>query len=156
MRKGVCMDNQMKSGSGSRMKNVFKVSTLLILGAVLVIYSLLLFTGNVGEKTVAKPQKSSDPKEIKSANKKIESILVDDKYGIIKNYEEKKDYLEIMVDKNKWRKLKLKQKKSLVKDLSQARGAIGLKQDIRVIDAESFVEYASFENNRFTLGELDF
>jgi hypothetical protein len=40
--------------------------------------------------------------------------------------------------------------------MAAARATLGLIRNIKVIDAKSSNEYASFENNRVTLDELDF
>ncbi len=146
------MERRDQACASSGIKNIFKLGLLLILGVILFVSLIVLFS----QESAPPPQKSTDPSEIKTANKAIEDILVKNKYGLIKEHEEKKNYLEIKVDKKLWKRLSIKKKKSFVTDLAKARATIGLRPDIRVIDYKSAVEYASFENNRMTLAELDF
>jgi len=145
------MERMDQACGGNGMKNIFKLGLLIVLGIVLIISVIILFS----QESVPPPQRSTDPDEIKTANKTIENILEKNQYGVIKKHEGKKTYLEIKVDKDSWKRLSIREKKAFIKDLADARATIGLNPSIKVIDYESSVEYASFENNRVTLAEFD-
>ncbi len=149
------MERQDQVCANSGFKNVFKLILLIILGVVLLVYLLLLSTGNIGKEDTSL-RKSSDPREIKAAREKIKRILDRDSYGIVKSYEEKKTYLEIKVEKDSWKDLSSNKKRSFVEGLAHARAITGLRPEIKVVDSRSAVEYALFENNRVTFPELDF
>ncbi len=139
-----------------RPKIILKLSLVIIIGIVVFIYTILILKGDFAKAPSTAPVKSTDPIELKAANKKIETLLTNNKYGFIKEYKEKDGYLEIKIVNMSWKKLGLKAKKSFLKDLAYSRGAIGLNPNIKVIDYKSSIEYASFENNRVALAELDF
>ncbi len=149
------MERQDQVCANSGFKNVFKLILLIILGVVLLVYLLLLSTGNIGKEDTSL-RKSSDPRKIKAAREKIKRILDRDSYGIVKSYEEKKTYLEIKVEKDSWKDLSSNKKRSFVEGLAHARAITGLRPEIKVVDSRSAVEYALFENNRVTFPELDF
>ncbi|MBF0538561.1 MAG: hypothetical protein HQL03_09955 [Nitrospirae bacterium] len=142
------------SGKGMNM-DVIKISAILILGLVIVVYSALLFTGGLG-KEVGTRKKSADPKEIEAANKVIETLLSKNPTGVVKEYAETNDYLKIKVVSDIWKKQNAKEKKEFLTTLSHARSDLGLSPNLKIVDSKSAVEYASFENNRPTLSEIDF
>ncbi len=148
------MSGDSQQNTGSNFKNVIKIGIILILGLILFIYSIILFTGEVGKDTSKHIKKSTDPQEIKIANETIKKNLTNNKY--IHEYQEKEKYLEIKVYGKLWRKINIKEKKTFIKELANARSTIGKNPAIRVIDYKSLIEYASYENNRVNLAELDF
>ncbi|MBF0343372.1 MAG: hypothetical protein HQL06_03990 [Nitrospirae bacterium] len=143
-----------KSGKGINM-DLIKFSTVIILGLVIIVYSILLFTGGIGKQTVI-IKKSNDPREIEAANKTVDTLLVNNTTGVVKEFSEINNYLKIKVDGSVWKKKSSKEKKEFLANLAQARAALGLSPYLKIVDYKSSIEYASFENNRPSLSETDF
>ncbi|KJU86408.1 hypothetical protein MBAV_001398 [Candidatus Magnetobacterium bavaricum] len=144
------------SASGKGMNtDVIKIMAILVLGLVIVVYSILLFTGGLG-KEVTTIKKATNPKEIEAANKVIEALLLNNPTGVVKEYTEATNYLKIKVASDIWKKKKANEKKEFLTNLSHARSALGLSPNLKIVDSKSAVEYASFENNRPTLSDIDF
>ncbi len=152
------MENQNSSASchNNKGSNILKFGVLVFLGIILFAYSLFLATGNVGKVTDNKPAKSTDRQVIEEAKETLEKNLDHNSYGFIKEYKDKENYLEVKVIGSAWKKLAIKDKKTFLKDVADARSSLGFYPNISVIDHKSSVEFASFENNRVTLAELDF
>jgi hypothetical protein len=138
-------------------KTSFKLAVLFVLGILLLIsLTLLIYKSHSNKKrSAAYPTKSSDPKEIKEAERILESLLIDDKFNCIKVYRETGGYLEIKVEGSSWRDLSIKNKKAFLKDLTSARTTLGLIPDVKVIDYRSSIELASSEHGRVILGEVE-
>ncbi|MBF0337589.1 MAG: hypothetical protein HQL05_07110 [Nitrospirae bacterium] len=142
------------SGKGINM-NIIKITAILFLGLVIVVYSILLFTGGLGKEVVT-IKKATDPKEIEAANKVIETLLLNNTTGVVTEYTEADNYLRIKVARDIWKKKKASEKKEFLTTLSHARSTLGLTPNLKIVDNKSTAEYASFENNRPTLSETDF
>ena len=149
------MDGGFKD-NGLKVKNVTKISILLLLAFVVIIYAVLLFSGVLGKKIPETPAKSTDPQALSRAKAVIDDILVKNKVGFVKEYAETGNYLTLKVDREGWKSYSIQDKKKFLSEMAAARATLGLIRNIKVIDAKSSNEYASFENNRVTLDELDF
>jgi hypothetical protein len=141
---------------GAKVKNVTKMSILLVLALVVILYSVLLFSGMLGKKTSEIPVKSADPQALNRARAVMDDILTKNKAGFVKEYVEAGGYLTLKVDRAGWKSISIKDKKKFLGEMASARATLGLSRNIKVIDARTSTEYASFENNRATLDELDF
>ncbi|MBF0338416.1 MAG: hypothetical protein HQL05_11355 [Nitrospirae bacterium] len=142
------------SGKGMNI-TIIKITAILFLGLVIIVYSILLFTGGLG-KEVSRIKKATDPKEIEAANKVIEALLLNNPTGVVKEYAEADNYLKIKVAGDIWKKKKANERKEFLTTLSHARSALGLSPNLKIVDSKSAVEYASFENNRPTLSDIEF
>ncbi|KJR42955.1 hypothetical protein MCHI_001158 [Candidatus Magnetoovum chiemensis] len=139
-----------------RAKYSIVFAIFMLAGMIIFILALLSFT---------KAFNSSKKKQQAEAVKKAESqeqakhnldILLGDKYkGLVVTANDGQQYYEILVDKEVWKTLKIKQKKKLLDDISNARKRLGLNYNIKIIDAKTGAEYGSFENDRISLVELD-
>jgi hypothetical protein len=138
-------------------KNALKLSILIAIGIVSVIYfSLLIKNRLVNPPSKLPPAKSTDLEKIEASNKILDSLLVGNRYGFVVEYRDKERFLEIMVDGKLWKTVSLTDKKRFLKEIAKARATLGLFPEIRVIEYKSKVELASFEKGRVALGELDF
>ena len=140
----------------SKVKNVTKMSVLFLLALVVIIYAVLLFSGVLGKKIPETPVKSADPQAVSRANAVIDDLLAKNKAGFVKEYAETDGYLTLKVDRDAWKSHSIEEKKKFLSEIAASRAALGQNRNIRILDAKTSVEYASFENGRATLDELDF
>lgn len=139
----------------SKMRNTVKMAILAIIAMVLFLYIVLFFTGRFSEEPIKLPAKSTDPAIIELAQKTIKTLLTENKTGFVGSTNETPRYFEIKVDGSSWKKQAVDDKKKFLKDISTARANLGLNPNIKIRDMKNNVEYASFENGRASLRELD-
>ncbi|MBF0564314.1 MAG: hypothetical protein HQK89_03640 [Nitrospirae bacterium] len=134
---------------------VAKFATLVILGAVVIVYSILLFTGTFGKEAV-NVRKSSDPRMVGEAKNVLEGLLKENAAGVVTDYSDVNNYLRVKVNIDKWKKMSVKDKKDFLIKLAKARETLGLPPNVKVVNTRNGMEFASFENNRPSLSELEF
>lgn len=141
---------------GGKLRKASSMALLSVLGLITAVYSVFLLTGIFGKSSEIKAPRVYSEREKQKAGTSIEKLLANDPYGCIKSYHEEEGYLVVKVNSRKWRKLSTKKRKDFLKELAKSRRIIGLPPDVRIVSSRSGYEYASFENNRVTLAELDF
>lgn len=138
-------------------KNIMKLTLLMALGIIAMIYFAFLINKMLGNPPVSTPPaRSSSQEEIKSANNTVATLLGGNSYGFVMQYTEKKRHLQIKADGLLWKEVSVADKKSFLMQIAGARATLGLMPVIKVVEARSGVELASFEKGRATLGDLDF
>lgn len=142
-------DTQGKNNS----MNVIKFGALLVLALVIVVYSILLFTGSFGKATANVPKKNVTKEEIETAKKQIEGLL---SAPFVKEHSDVNNTLTIRIDTERWKKLALKEKKTFVSDIGAQKSITDTSPVVRITDMKTGTEYASYENGRVTLAELGF
>ncbi|MBF0516922.1 MAG: hypothetical protein HQK97_07355 [Nitrospirae bacterium] len=144
-----------KEGTSDRSKNlnVIKFGALLILALVIVVYSILLFTGSFGKDTANTPKKVATAQEIKTAKQQIETLL---SAPFVKAHSEINNALIIKIDTNLWKKLSMKERKTYVADMAAQMSVTETSPVVKITDIKSGMEYASYEYNRVSLAELGF
>lgn len=141
-------DSQCEKGI---VKNLMKMTILILLGISLFVYMIVLLTGAFSKKPAALI-KSTNPAEIESAKNILDNINKD---VIVKNVKEIKNSLIVTIDLEKWKKLDRKEKKDFIKKIGKSQTVLGQNPSVRVID-ERNVEHASLEHNRVSIGDFDF
>ncbi|MBF0518493.1 MAG: hypothetical protein HQK92_02075 [Nitrospirae bacterium] len=146
----------MESSVGCKIKkvNVVKFASIILLAAVIFIYSIMLFTGSFGRVQAKAPQRSTDPKMIEAANNALDGIFVKNTYGFVKGHSETDGGLLVKVDGALWRKNTVNERKNFIKSIAGARESLGLTLSIKIKDEKTNVEYASMENGRINLADL--
>jgi hypothetical protein len=140
----------------SMTKESLKALVLLVLGILLLISLVFLTYKSLSKKEKAfLPVKSSNPYEVKLAEETLNSMLVKDIYGFVKEHREKERYLEIMVDSSSWNRFSIKEKKAFLNDISRARIILGMRPDVKILDSATRIELASFEHGRAALAGYD-
>jgi hypothetical protein len=114
----------------------------------------MLFTGSFGRVQTKAPQRSTDPREIESANNTLEDIFAKNTYLFVKDHSEAEGYLVVKVDGIIWKKSALNKRKNFMKSIAHARETLGVNPKIKVTDAKTNTEYASFENGRLSLADF--
>ncbi|MCI4625785.1 MAG: hypothetical protein L3V56_07465 [Candidatus Magnetoovum sp. WYHC-5] len=151
------MKDNTQSCDTNKMKNSVKFSIMAVIFLVVFIYAVLLFTGRFGKEPVKLPTKSTNPVELNAAQKTIDELIGDanKKTTFVTSTVEQPLYFEIKVVGIDWKKQAIDDKKEFLQKVSEARTKLGLNPNIKIIDDKSGVEYASFENGRASLVELD-
>ncbi|MEO5357260.1 MAG: hypothetical protein H7844_08175 [Nitrospirae bacterium YQR-1] len=134
--------------------NVVKFASIILLAAVIFIYSIMLFTGSFGRVETKVPQKSTDPKEIETAENVLNDIFIKNSYLFVKDYSEEEGYLVVRVDGIIWKKSALNKRKDFIKTIAHAKETLGVSPKIKIKDSKNNTEYASFENNRISLADF--
>ncbi|MBF0473048.1 MAG: hypothetical protein HQK91_09210 [Nitrospirae bacterium] len=135
--------------------NILKLGLFIVLGIVLVVYMMLMFTGKVGGKNEQKASYKPTQQDVTSANETLNNILKLNTYGCVIGSDDSKGYLEVKVNLDIWKKLNLKEEKLMVEELAHSEIMLGKKPVVKIIDSK-LNEHASFENNRVTLAKFDF
>ncbi|WP_420266986.1 hypothetical protein [Candidatus Magnetominusculus dajiuhuensis] len=133
--------------------NVVKFSALLILALVIVVYSILLFTGSFGKPAASSQKITASKEEIVAAKKQIEGLL---SAQFVKGHSETNNVLTIRIDTELWKKLSIKERKAYVMDLGTQKAITEVSPVVKIADLRTGTEYASYEYNRVTLAELGF
>ncbi|MCG6551377.1 MAG: hypothetical protein L7F77_03550 [Candidatus Magnetominusculus sp. LBB02] len=133
--------------------NVVKFGALLVLALVIVVYSILLFTGSFGKAAANAPKKTATAAEIETAKKQIDALL---SAKFVQTHTEAGNILTIKIDTDSWKKLSLKERKAFITDLGSKKAVTDTSPVIKIRDAKTGTEYASYEYDRVTLAELEF
>ncbi|MEO5359771.1 MAG: hypothetical protein H7843_04915 [Nitrospirota bacterium] len=133
--------------------NLVKFGALLILALVIIVYSILLFTGSFGKAVANTPRKTVTKEEIETARKQIETLLT---AQFVKGYSETNSTLTIKIDTERWKKLSMKERKTYIMDIATQMSMTDTSPVVKITDVKTGTEYASYEYNRVTLAELGF
>jgi len=138
-------------------KTGLKLIVLLVLGILLIIsLALLVYQSKKAlTKDKAAPVVTENPSHGGRADaERTLALYLDPKaYPFVNEYRGTDRRLEINVDGRKWKLLSPRDRKSYLLGIADARSALGLQPEVKILDKRTSVEIASFERGRIILGE---